>query len=56
MCNAVPYKQYKRLVTNSLFAVAVDMINRFPSKNSIYNPMSQFTMVGGGKIYIFRIK
>ena len=57
MCHAVPYKRFISLVNNSLVELALNLINPFPSKNSISDTMRLFTIVEGkGKLIYHKIE
>ena len=45
--HAAPYKRYANLMTKSLVKGVLDMINMFPTKNSILDEMSPEIMVHG---------
>ncbi len=44
--NGLPYKRYPKLMLISLIEQIVDMLNSFPSKESIFTEMSPATLVG----------
>ena len=47
MVHDVPYRRYTRLMVRSLLESVVDLLNHFPSKNSVSKTMSPATIVEG---------
>ena len=46
-CHAISFKIYKVLMTRSLIEGVVDLLNRFPSKDLVYDTLSTSKIVKG---------
>ena len=46
-CHSTPYRRYTKLMTQSLIAGVIDIINFFPSKNAVSDTMSPAMLVEG---------
>ena len=47
MCHAVPYRKFTKLMTKSVVEGAVDLLNAFPSKNSVSDVISPSAIIQG---------